>query len=405
MRRRAVTALVTLVAVAVIAFFARQWWLELVHARLQDANVYLQAGRDVLEGRDVYSSRAALPYTYPPLWALVCAPLALLPAPLGIVAFAVASGTLCWWVLRRIRPTGSHAWLWVGLAVLSAPIGRSLYLGQVNPFLVALLLVDVVALPVALRGVGTGLAAAIKVTPAFLALPFLVDRDWRSLARTVGTFAVVTGLAFLALPEASRTYWTGLLWQASRVGDPAYPDNQSLLGLCMRVVGPDAATLVARVGTVVVLVLCWRAVSLQQRHHASLAAFTAAGMGAALVSPVSWSHHWIWLVIASALLWRRGRQGWALALLAPLVATPLWLAERVLPELGLYGPLSGLLTSLPGLAGLGCLVFLAARPLPAVSAAAAPASAREDSLRRERPTATVGSGARAPVVRDEPPAG
>lgn len=359
----AASVLVALAAVAVMAYFAHQWWLELAAAGLQDAHVYLNAGRDVLEVRDVYAARDALPYTYPPLWALVCAPLALLPADAGVIAFAVVSAALCWWVLRRVGPRGPRAWIWVGFALLSAPIGRSLYLGQVNPFIVAMVLADAVALPIALRGVGTGLAAAVKVTPAFLALTFLVQWDWRSVGRALAAFAVATGLAFLALPEASRQYWGELLWQSSRVGELDYPDNQSLLGLASRLWDPQPATLAARVATVVVLVLCWRAVSVQHRAGSALLALAAAGIGAALVSPVSWSHHWVWLVIVSALLWRARRPAWSLVVLAPLVATPLWLAQQIPDRLPVAGVAAAMLLSLPTLAGLAVLVVMATRPL------------------------------------------
>ncbi len=371
-RHQAARPLATVAAVLAIGYFAVLWWLTFWPGELQDAQVYLRAGRDVLDGQDIYQLRAALPYTYPPFWALICAPLGWLPPTLATIVFGLGSLALCWWLLARLRPTGSRAWIWLAFAALSAPIGRSLYLGQVNPWIVALLLGDALVVPLALRGIGTGLAAAIKVTPAFLALTFLVQRDWRSVARCAGAFALVTGLAFVALPDASREYWGGLLWESSRVGDLAYPDNQSLLGLFSRLVDPGPATLLARLASLVVLVACWRAVVVQHRRGAALAALAAAGIGSVLISPVSWSHHWIWLVVVSALMWRSGRPVWSLALLAPLVATPLWLAEQVLPGVPLPHLVRGLVLSLPVLAGIACLAALARNRAPAARAKVGP---------------------------------
>ncbi len=301
-----------------------------------------------------------MPYTYPPLWALVCAPLGWLPTPVATAAFWLSAAVACGWLLRLVAPRGPGAWVWVALAVLSAPIGRSLYLGQVNPFVVGLLVADALVLPTALRGAATGLAAAVKVTPAFLALPLLTERDWRSLARCVGTFAAVTAAAAVVLPEASRAYWGQLLWQADRVGDAGYPDNQSLLGLFTRLVEPPTAVLWARAAVVIVAVVCWRAVRTQQHAGAPLAALAAAGLGSVLISPVSWSHHWVWLLLVSALVWPNRR--YSFALLAPLVLEPLQVAQ-LLKSLALPATVEALLVSLPTLTGLGALLVMTRLPL------------------------------------------
>ncbi|MGV1009600.1 MAG: glycosyltransferase 87 family protein [Dermatophilaceae bacterium] len=359
-------------AVLLIGYFSVLWWLSFWPLEQQDAQVYLRAGRDVLQGQNIYQERAALPYTYPPLWALLCAPLGWLPPMVATVVFALTSVALCWWVLARLRPNGSQAWIWLGFAALSAPVGRSLYLGQVNPGIVVLLLADAIAIPVALRGITTGLAAAIKVTPAFMALTFVTQRDWRAVARCVGAFALVTGLAFVALPDASREYWGGLLWESSRVGDLAYPDNQSLLGLFSRLLDPAPASILAKMASLVVVLACWRAVVVHQRRGSTLVALAAAGIGSVLISPVSWSHHWIWLVVLSAVAWAGGRRAWSLVLLAPLVATPLWLAEQVLPNVAMPYLLRGLLLSLPTLVGLAALAALTRVPARPADASAEP---------------------------------
>lgn len=167
----------------------------------------------------------------------------------------------------------------------------------------ALVLADVQALrrgrPWA--GVGTGLAAAIKVTPGLFLVYLVVTRRWR----TTAIAAITVGITLLAgfAVDPSGRYWFRTLWQTDRVGPPSDPNNQSLLGLLAR---PEAP---GRAGTGLRLVLAalalvigiTRAVLLNRRGD-DLAGITVTGLTACLISPISWLHHLYWVVPAVVVL-------------------------------------------------------------------------------------------------------
>lgn len=333
------------------------WGVEVYAARLQDLDVYLAAERDVLAGRDPYAPRPALPYTYPPVWALLCLPLVLVPV--WVAKTAVFTGSLAVAVLlvRHLARGMPRPLLWGAAAMFAAPISRTLYQGQVNLLIAGLVLVDYVVATNRARGIGIGVAAAIKLTPAVLALPLLVRRDWLSLARAVATFVVAAGAAYLVLPGPSIDYWTRLVWNSSRVGGVAFADNQSLFGAILRFTDSGTAQLAFGVLAIPVLALVVAAVRRQVRQGRVLGQLAAAGIGASLVSPVSWSHHWIWLILASAVLVRLERQVLAFVVLIPLVIEPAWVASLVPPVLP---PVIGAsLLGLTPVAAVVCLVVLA----------------------------------------------
>lgn len=217
--------------------------------------------------------------------------------------------------------------------MFAAPISRTLYQGQVNLLIVALVLMDFFVVSPRARGIGIGVSGAIKLTPAFMALPLLLRKDWAGLTRAVGTFVALSLATFVLWPGPSREYFTQLLFDSGRVGGVAYADNQSLLGAVARFVGPDTAGRVLVVLLVPVLALTAWAVLRQVRAQNVLGQVAAAGLGASLISPVSWSHHWVWLVLASALIARVGHERLAVLMLLPLVFEPGWVASRLPPQL------------------------------------------------------------------------
>src|SRR5699024_4942311 len=99
----------------------------------------------------------------------------------------------------------------------------------------ALVLVDV------LRGRGrwwggtlTGLAMAVKLTPAVFLLYFVLRRDWRGLATAIGSALAFTGIGHLLAPEDSVRYWTFAIGAAARSGGLRFSYNQSANGVVYR---------------------------------------------------------------------------------------------------------------------------------------------------------------------------
>lgn len=109
----------------------------------------------------------------------------------------------------------------------------------------------------ALAGVGVGLAAALKVVPAILLVPFLLRRRWAA----AGAFAFVMGGTFalaLALdPGSLRDYLTAGA-EASRTTF-ARPDNGSPLGLAADLGPAGIVALLILIGTVLALSRSWEA--------------------------------------------------------------------------------------------------------------------------------------------------
>ncbi|MGC0419601.1 glycosyltransferase 87 family protein [Embleya sp. AB8] len=278
---------------------ADMWWLG-------DLKVYRQGGLDVLAGHgELYTIRPRrLPFTYTPWAGLTFTPLAWLPwgavRVLGVLGNLALLGTavwLAWGILglrgdARVRASAlsAAALLW------TEPVQENLRFGQINLLLLVLVLTDV-ARPRGARfaGVGVGLAAGLKLTPAIF-IPYLlltgrVREGLTALGVFVGTFAA----AFAVLPRECARYWGGLFLDDTRIGLAQFPGNQSVNGAVTRQFGaqsppgwlwPLLAVLVAAVGMTLAVAAA--------RRGAALAGMGFCALTALLVSPISWTHHWVW---------------------------------------------------------------------------------------------------------------
>ena len=201
--------------------------------------VYRFAAERLLAGLDLYSTGLTgkpgeLLFIYPPFAAICALPLALLDSSvvhllwlLGVVA------TLTYAVVRMLKSTGmqvgeglfSLVALLVGVIAWLEPIRLTAELGQINLVLLALVVADLS--PCASRGwasslrgecpqgtkqgkwtgIGVGLAAGIKLTPALFIVYLLVTRRIRAALLATATFAATVGIGFAVAPTDSATYW------------------------------------------------------------------------------------------------------------------------------------------------------------------------------------------------------
>ncbi|HEY6595611.1 MAG TPA: glycosyltransferase 87 family protein, partial [Asanoa sp.] len=188
--------------------------------------------------------------------------------------------------------------------LVSAPAQSNLRFGQVSVFIVLLALVDALGLtPTRLRGVLAGVAAAIKLTPLLFVVFFLVARRRDDFLRSVAAFVGCGLVGLAALPSDSVRYWTSAVAATSRIGDLASLGNQSVRGMLLRV-GVEQSVLPV-LWLAIVATIC--AVALLRARQLVLAGdHTRAGVlvGCATVaaSPVSWTHHQLWTVLAAMLL-------------------------------------------------------------------------------------------------------
>ncbi|MEY9965784.1 alpha-1,2-mannosyltransferase [Streptacidiphilus sp. MAP12-16] len=286
----------------------------LVGVTMVDMVVYRAEGAAVAHGHDLYNLRVTewnLPATYPPFAAMLFTPTAWLPVGLLRIlvtsgnlvllgAFAYLSAELVGWPRRTMRP--ALVFLAVGLGVWLEPVFTTLRYGQINLLIGVLVLYDLTR-PDHRRskGVALGLAAAIKLTPGLFAVYLLLSGRARA-AVTAGLTCLVTMiLGALVLPGASLSFWTKYVFDTSRVGKEFIVDNQSLRGLVERALRtPDGGTVALLVTAVVGIAGLAIAIGIHRNAEgfprARAWSVLSCAVTALLVSPISWTHHWIWCV-------------------------------------------------------------------------------------------------------------
>ena len=279
-------------------------------ANFVDLHVYLGGAASLERPGTLYSYVYAeqtpdfpLPFTYPPFAALAFYPLSRLP--FGVVALGWQLGIIAalYGVVRISQrlvdvPTASGrsaAMAWTALAIWLEPLRSTFDYGQVNVILVLAVLAAVLSTRWWVSGPLVGLAAGVKLTPAISGLYFLGMRRWRTAAFAAVVFAATVGLSIAVIGEQARYYFTDLLGDAGRVGPIGTSFNQSWRGGLSRILGHDAGygplVLAAIAATAVLALLAWRA--LDGERLGSLLVVQLFGL---LLSPISWTHHWVWLV-------------------------------------------------------------------------------------------------------------
>ncbi len=300
-----------------------------------DFRIYMWGGHAVLSGSRLYLALAyGHWFTYSPFAAIVFVPVAALPLTAAragwdlVSVAALAYSCVLVLKLAGYRPTRLAVAGITAAALPLDPFYQTLYLGQINLILLALILTDVWrASRGRPAGLGVGIAAAIKLTPAIFIVFFLLARRTKAALVAAGTF-VACGLAgFLIAPDASRLYWRHLFFDTHRVGAP-YISNQSPYGTAIRIAGGQGHI----GGWWIVIPAAFAAIGLATatvlaRRQDWLGATAVTGATGLLVSPISWAHHWVWILPALVVLVRSGHRiaaaaGYLLFALAPFWFTP-----------------------------------------------------------------------------------
>lgn len=267
-----------------------------------DLEVYRQGASGLLSGTDdLYAPAGRLPFTYPPFAAVLFVVAEVPPTWALAPVMALASLTALYAVLRRTLPSIAKDGTWLAVsmvaAVLLEPVAATLSFGQVNLILVMMVVVDLSA-PRRSRwgGVLVGLAAGVKLTPAIFLVVLACRRDWAGLARATFAMGATIAVGFMVLPHSSVSYWTSTVLNAQRVGDLAYQANQSITGTVWRLTGGPGSIVVAGLLCLIVVVVLVATLHRLGRDGDRLTAVVLAALGGLLVSPISWTHHWVWLV-------------------------------------------------------------------------------------------------------------
>lgn len=307
------------------------WWL-FRNQNLFDLKIYIGAEKWWLSGHELYDFaqpdilQGLLWFTYPPFAGLVLAPLGVLPVHVSYVLITVgtlgAVGITTWWLTAKFPSPWYAFGLAVPLVLVIEPIRTNLSFGQINMLLVALIMADLlVGLPRGRKwaGVGIGLAAAIKLTPALFIIYLLLSRRTRAAVTGAATAAGATVLAAVIAPTATRDYWLTYLWDTSRVGRTDYTANQSINGLLSRLFSPENPpnTLWVGLALTFAVVGLWRA-TLAARNGDEITGIALTGLTAGLISPITWVHHLYWFVPAIT------------ALVIPALAAPTFRRTRLI---------------------------------------------------------------------------
>ncbi|MEU7531108.1 mannosyltransferase [Saccharothrix sp. NPDC042600] len=278
-----------------------------------DLMVYRNASPELFTGElyqwrlKEFSEQFALPFTYPPFSAFVFVPLSWVPWGVARWFWQLLSLACLYFLTRKaLTLVGSadprRAMLWTALFVWVEPVRTTLNYGQINLVLAALLIGTLVSARPWLAGLGVGVAAGVKLTPAISGLYFLVTRKYKAAVWSFVAFAGTVLLGFAISAGQSNQFWFHLLGDATRVGPVGSAINQSLRAALSRTVGYDVEAGPIYLVGVAVAVACaawalWWAVKATD----TLAMVVAVQFLGLLVSPISWSHHWVWAV--PALMW------------------------------------------------------------------------------------------------------
>ena len=288
-----------------------------------DLAVYRSGGLIVRHVRPLYDPRLAaplydwvgygklhLPFTYTPFAAITFAVISFVPwwlsQQLSVAVDILALLAALWLTLgglgyRKDKTRLAITLLGAAAVYWTEPVLRTIYLGQVNLVLMALIIWDLCQPDTEKsrwwKGFGTGIAAGIKLVPLIFIPYLLLARKFRQAAMACAGFAFTVLLGFVILPGDSGKWWFhGLFFQGGRTGFTGWAGNQSLDGLITRLAGSingakpawiAAAVLVGAAG-----VVC--AALLDRKGHPVPGLLMAALTGL-LVSPISWDHHWVWI--------------------------------------------------------------------------------------------------------------
>lgn len=329
-----------------------------------DVDVYRMGGQAWLDGSPLYADGAMfhtrggldLPFTYPPLAAVAFAPFALLSLEAASVAITMTTLVLLvvavTIVLHRcdVWPqtsvTTEPAWVrqaWLAAAVVAPavvylePIRSNFDFGQINVVLMTLVIADCVPRRTPWpRGMLLGLAIALKLTPAVFLLYFMLRRDVRAVVVTVVSAVVATLIGLTFAWRDSLEYWTETVRNTDRIGTATLNTNQNIAGALARLGLGEGPRFVLWVTAcfAVLAVTVWAVRRVLKADQPVLALICVAMFGL-VVSPVSWSHHWVWALptlLVTALVAYRMRHAALAVVTAAGFALMVWTPITLMPE-------------------------------------------------------------------------
>ncbi|NIH84297.1 glycosyltransferase family 87 protein [Amycolatopsis granulosa] len=338
---------------AVVLFAALAYYAHGVRKWPTDVDVYRLGADTFLKGHSIYtelpvsSVGGPLPYTYPPFSAVLFTPLAIIPPSIGYPLLTAATCLALFPIVLAYRKASpelrgllAKPWMVVAGAcamVVAHPVLNTIFWGQINVLLMMLVALDVLwPNPRWPRGALIGIAAAVKLTPAGFVLIFLLRKDFRAVVTSFVSFLVMTAIAFVLMPRDSWTYWTDRVFHATGMNIGPIHANESVSATFEKLhMTGTALTVAGGVGVIAVVVMTFLGTARALRDENLPMALGVNAAGVLLISPISWSHHWVLALPTAALVLMMGVQknnkwllvsGWAAVVilwLSPHYWTPI----------------------------------------------------------------------------------
>lgn len=327
-----------------------------------DMVIYREGVRAFMAGGEVYSvpmmaGDIALPFIYPPFGALVMVPLAgdwfshamagdimivlsnlLIGLVVLLLAFALNRQRSNPFVSSDVIAAASLIW---GIVLIFEPVRLNNGFAQINIIIMVLVALDLIPrkrlkwLP---QGWLIGVAAAIKITPLAMLLYFLVRKEIKPIITAAISAIIATLIAAAVRWDVAWEYFSVKLLSMGTGGDfgvqTAYQSNSSIKGAIERLYtsqeGMETASTITNIiwlclAIITVVLGGWLMVALMKRGL-NIEAWMINAFIMLLISPVSWSHHWVWVAIAipvllyRAITWRH--LNWAAGILISILS--LW---------------------------------------------------------------------------------
>lgn len=241
------------------------------------------------------------PFNYPPPFFLAFWWLGFLPFEVAAVIWNLFS-LFAFVVTIYLLTRGKHFWLWLLVLTLPFfPLKHNLASGQINTFVLFFSVLGILVNPIFL-----GFAASIKLTPAAIAIYFLIRRQWRRLAAFIVSFALFFGLSFLIIPwQSQNLYYFSVFDNAFPLAGKELYYNQSLLGFLTRTFsGPLVVLASYYVLSILIISLTWWRGRRIVKERLVAAVFCLP----LLLSPLVWQHHLVFAVVPLILL--ASRRDW-----------------------------------------------------------------------------------------------
>ncbi|WP_257202371.1 glycosyltransferase family 87 protein [Corynebacterium cystitidis] len=300
-----------------------------------DMIIYREGSRAFFSGAEVYSELMyagdlALPFIYPPFGALALGPLTphvISDSLAGDIMIVISDALLllcAYLAFKALLPHAERGLRWCVTTIawvagmLIEPVVLNQGFAQINIVLMAIVFIDLVPrkryLP---RGLWIGIAVAIKISPLAMCLYFLLRKEFRAILVAALTAVAATLVAAAVRWDATVEFFSVTLLgmgSGNEFGvDSTYQSNSSIKGALMRFAESQEhleayGTLVNVLWLVLSLITIvlggWLMVALLRRGM-NVDAILVNSVIMLLISPVSWSHHWVWLaLILPVAVWR-----------------------------------------------------------------------------------------------------